>query len=154
MKVFVTYLSSLLLLLTFMVNSQGVFVEHHNCNNCYDGSCEVDISSSVESENACCESHEHIQTKKTGHCDLSDFSNIEHQSSCTCFAEYIQLPVFYSSVTSNMQVPSESVLFLLDDLSVNLYDLANEYKVSTFHKPPDRPISSCSLIVENCSFLC
>lgn len=101
------------MLLTFLVNSQGIFIEHHNCDICHPETCsvgnpnlleEITVDKEADSKHICCS----LTNEKN-----DDYSQIAlyQLESCTCFAEYIQLPVFQSEITNYKIALEENQFF-------------------------------------------
>lgn len=158
MKLVFTYSLSLLMLLTFLVNSQGIMVEHHDCNSCDSGVCEMGETEmhhlGCDDGEPCCGSHDFETHQHEDVCDLYDFSDPEHQSSCSCFAEYFQLPVFQSEIKTYKVVPTPTVCVCSLFLNNNFQNISKELYSVGYHAPPDKQYQDLSLNILNCTFLC
>jgi hypothetical protein len=143
---------SVLMLFTVLFNAQGVFIEHHDCSDCGE-------STFVEANHTCCnsgcESHQHTEdlASHKEHCDLFDFEDKDHKASCACFAEYIQIPVFYSELKEDIQDNIESVFpNQVFNVSPEILNLVNEVKLD--FSPPDVLYQNTSKQLLFCTFLC
>ena len=156
-KTILTYGFSLLMILTFLVNTQGIFVEHHDCNS---GCCEVEMhEEDTQSHDCgidahtCCSSHdfEDFTSDSHAYCDLS---NKDHQSSCSCFAEYFQIPVFISEINKHKNIPSQTIVLASIFLNQNIPNSFKELYTVGYHAPPDKKAQNLKLNILNCTFLC
>jgi len=152
MKRVFTYLMSTLMLLTVLFNAQGIFIEHHDCVDCGE-------STILESNHSCCSSscdsdHQNEDlTSHKEHCNLFDFNDKEHQSSCACFAEYVQIPVFYSDVKEDTKdIEKSSFPKQVFNISPEISFLENEYQLD--FSPPDVLYQNTSKQLLFCTFLC
>lgn len=150
-----TYGISLLMLLTFLVNSQGVFIEHHNCHMCQPETCEVEMVSLMEDveDNADCKiMHSCCVLLKE---EQSHFSNLAYDihESCTCFAEYIQLPVFQSEITS-YKIAIEESQFSWTYLHIESFTKSNVEKPFNLDQTPPLDLyKEVQQHIVNCTFL-
>ena len=145
------------MLLAILADSQGIFVEHHSCVSCEDDMCNVDEGLThhhYSNESDCCSHTKELTHKHIEKCDLLDVSDIEHQSSCSCFAEYIQIPVFQSEIKSYRFIPVELSFVASVFNKINFSNNTNELYSVGYHAPPDKPVQNISLSILHCSFLC
>ncbi len=153
----ITYSLSLLMLLAILADSQGIFIEHHSCVACEDDMCSIDeefYHHHDSSELDCCNHTEDVVHNHIEKCDLLDASDVEHQSSCTCFAEYIQIPVFQSEIKTYQFIPVELSFVASIFQEKNSQPITQRLYSVGYHAPPDKNILDISLIIFNCSFLC
>ena len=155
MKQIFTYGVALLMLLTFLVNSQGIIVEHHNCDMCQPETCHVENVSLLEEiseEKDCSVAHTC--------CSLPNLMKEEYPQaalyqfeSCTCFAEYIQLPVFQSEIT-NYKIALEENQFFWTFLHIKSNTKANvEKPLKIDQTPPLDLYKEVQQHIVNCTFL-
>lgn len=145
------------MLLVILADSQGIFIEHHSCISCEDNMCSIDEDSfhhHNSSELDCCNHTEDISHKHIEKCDLLDSTNTEHQSSCSCFAEYIQVPVFHSEIKTYQYISSQNVLTASIFQQTDFSFITKELYSVGYHAPPDKSIQNIRLSIFNCSFLC
>lgn len=143
------------MLLTFLVNSQGIFIEHHNCDICHPETCKVENPSLLEKI-----SEDKDYTNIHTCCTLPDQNNAEHSQialyqleSCTCFAEYIQLPVFQSEITS-YKIAIEENQFFWTYLHIESFTKSNVEKPFKLNQTPPLDLyKEVQQHIVNCTFL-
>ncbi len=143
---------SVLILLAVFFNAQGVFIEHHSIAGCESS---VFVDSGHASCGSACDAHGHTEdlNHHVEHCNLFDFDNEEHKSSCACFAEYIQIPVFYSEFKKDIKdilklnFPHQVIYFLLEANTPQ-----DDERID--FSPPDILYQNTSRQLLFCTFLC
>jgi hypothetical protein len=152
MKVFAIYMMSFIMLATVLFNAQGVFIEHHQCEACV--SPEFHNHSEDNSCSASCQMQdEGSYGHKKEHCDLFNFDDKAHRSSCACFADFVQIPVFYSHISNALEEILVQDLFWISLFYIYNSE-ENETSFINSFVPPDIHYQSPSKQLLYCTFLC
>ena len=148
------------MLFIFLINSQGVFIEHHEAVSCEDVSFGPGNVERHQYEHQSCNSHscssEHqeinISSKNT--CDIYDFENTDHQNDCACFADYFQIPVLQIESKAFNLLPDIQLVFLNQINNLQAYIKQEGINNICANAPPNKHYRNISTQIVNCTFLC
>ena len=160
MKALLSYTTSFILLFIFLVNAQGIFIEHHETVSCQEVSSEINNGVGNEHEHESCNGHscgskhQEIDVSGIHNCDIYDFENTDHQNDCACFADYLQIPVFQSENKVFNFLPETQLVFTLQKSVFQDYKTQNNINKIDVNAPPDKHYQNISSHIVNCSFLC
>ena len=136
-----------------------MFIEHHECTSCEDGTCEITTEHAGHHEHSsncssCSSEYQDINISDIHSCDIFDFENIEHHNHCACFADYFQIPVYQSESKSFNFIP-ETHTFLVVQYSFNQNFLLQKDINQIFaNAPPNTHYQNIPIHIINCNFLC
>ena len=159
MRTLLSYILSFSLLFIFLINSQGLFIEHHECTSCDDDLCEITTEHSVDHKhdsncNSCTTEHQKINISDIHSCNIYDFENIEHQNHCACSADYFQIPVYESEI-KNFNFSPNLHVFDVVQYGFNQAVLPQTELIQIFDNgPPITHYQDISTHIIHCSFLC
>jgi len=154
LKSILTYSFSIFLLIIFLVNSQGVFIEHHDCSVCNITNEDTSVNHDCNKGNMSCCEHDFIQNKHAEFCDIYDFNKEHHHNSCSCFAEYFQIPVFQSESKKTKDISASSLIVFSVFLKNQIFDTTISDIIIQYTAPPESGYKNIPIHIINCSFLC
>ncbi|MBN2668556.1 MAG: hypothetical protein JXR60_04935 [Bacteroidales bacterium] len=142
----------MIVLLAILFNIHGFVVEHHECNACYEGMCEI---GDIDHQNSCCQEHStcHLNEVKHHVCDLT---SVEHQRNnhCQCYAEYFQSPVFsFDNETENQIIWVLFPLKLNSLLTIEYIDVKNS-KLFLNHPKIEQAVQKRPFGLLFCTLIC
>ncbi len=140
MKSVIKYLFLFVVWAAVLLNTSGLYIEHHMCEHCTDGTCSV---GEAPVEPSCCGdacTHQSSPVDSQAHhhhqCNLSDIEHHKSNPDCACFVEYFQVPVFFSKIIEH-QIEFDAINFLFETKNWMITPIYTAQTHSIWHVPPD-----------------